>query len=222
VPDVVQLEIHALCTFASKGALLTLDDLMAKSDHDKQADFLPGLLTITQCGGKTYGVPFNRSVPILYTNADMLKQAGIASAPTTWDELAADAAKLTKDGPNGKVYGFEPVNQWWFFEAMTWTAGGDMLSPDQKTAVFASEQGAQGLKVWQDLIAKGYATVHTGPNDFLDTIGDFANQKTAMYFGSSADMGNYAKSTFDWRANPAPEILDDRQAHRALRAVPTP
>src|SRR5262250_3872367 len=33
VPDVVQLEIHATCTFASKGALLALDELMAKSPH---------------------------------------------------------------------------------------------------------------------------------------------------------------------------------------------
>src|SRR5713226_1894791 len=31
VPDVVQLEIHATCTFASKGALVALDELMAKS-----------------------------------------------------------------------------------------------------------------------------------------------------------------------------------------------
>src|ERR1700745_1183227 len=64
VPDVVQLEIHATCTFASKGALLPLDELMAKSQHDRKEDFLP-VLTNTACEGKTYGIPFNRSVPIL-------------------------------------------------------------------------------------------------------------------------------------------------------------
>ena len=69
VPEVVQLEIHATCTFASKGALLPLDDLMAKSDHDRKDDFLP-VLTNTGCDGKTYGIPFNRSVPILYWTRD--------------------------------------------------------------------------------------------------------------------------------------------------------
>src|SRR5713226_10436480 len=67
VPDVVQLEIHATCTFASKGALVPLDELMAKSRHDRKEDFLP-VLTNTACEGKTYGIPFNRSVPILYWN----------------------------------------------------------------------------------------------------------------------------------------------------------
>jgi len=52
VPDVVQLEIHATCTFASKGALLPLDELMAKSQHDRKEDFLP-VLTNTACDGKT-------------------------------------------------------------------------------------------------------------------------------------------------------------------------
>src|SRR5690349_3992970 len=40
VPDVVQLEIHAHCTFASKGALLALDEWQAKRDHDRQDDVL--------------------------------------------------------------------------------------------------------------------------------------------------------------------------------------
>ena len=203
VPAVVQLEIHATCTFASKGALLPLDDLMARSDHDRKDDFLP-VLTNTGCDGKTYGIPFNRSVPILYYNRDRLTKAGFAGPPKTWAELAAMAAKLTRDEPGGKVYGFMPINQWWFFQSMTWSAGGDVLSPDGKRAVFASDAGAAGLRVWADLIERGYAQVRSGPTEFLQTIEDFVNEKTAMYWGSAADMGAVAAAKFDWRAALSP------------------
>jgi sn-glycerol 3-phosphate transport system substrate-binding protein len=203
VPDVVQLEIHATCTFASKGALLALDELMARSAHDRKEDFLP-VLTNTACEGKTFGIPFNRSVPILYWNRDRFGRAGIAGPPKTWNELVAIAPKLTQEGPGGKVYGFMPINQWWFFQAMTWSNGGEMLSPDMKRAAFASEPAAAGLKIWSDLIARGLAQVRTGPTEFLQTIQDFVNEKTAMYWGSAADMGAVAAAKFDWRAAMSP------------------
>lgn len=203
VPDVVQLEIHATCTFASKGALLPLDDLMAASPHDRKEDFLP-VLTNTACDGKTYGIPFNRSVPVLYYNRDRFLKAGIQNPPKTWTELAAIAARLTRDEPGGKVVGFMPINQWWFFQSMTWSAGGDILTPDLKRAVFGTEQGAMGLRIWAELLGKGYAQVRSGPTEFLQTIQDFVNEKTAMYWGSAADMGSVSAAKFDWRAAMSP------------------
>jgi sn-glycerol 3-phosphate transport system substrate-binding protein len=203
LPDVVQLEIHATCTFASRGALLALDEWMAKSDHDRKDDFLP-VLTNTGCEGKTYGIPFNRSVPILYWNRDRFTKAGITGPPKTWTELAAIAPKLVQDGADGKVVGFMPINQWWFFQSMTWSNGGDVLSPDMKRAVFATDAAAAGLKIWVDLIERGTAQVRTGPTEFLQTIQDFVNEKTAMYWGSAADMGAVAAAKFDWRAALSP------------------
>jgi sn-glycerol 3-phosphate transport system substrate-binding protein len=206
VPDVVQLEIHATCTFASKGSLLSLDELMAKSRHDRKEDFLQ-VLTNTACDGKTYGIPFNRSVPILYWNRDRFQKAGLNGPPKTWAELATMAPKLTQEGaggPGAKVFGFMPINQWWFFQAMTWSNGGDMLSPDMKKAVFATEAAAAGLQTWVSLIDRGYAQVRTGPTEFLQTIQDFVNEKTAMYWGSAADMGAVSAAKFEWRAALSP------------------
>ena len=206
VPDVVQLEIHATCTFASKGALLPLDELMAKSQHDRKEDFLP-VLTNTACDGKTYGIPFNRSVPILYWNRDRFQKAGLAGPPKTWAELAAMAPKLAQEGaggPGAKVFGFMPINQWWFFQAMTWSNGGEMLTPDMKKAAFATEAAAAGLQGWVGLIDRGYAQIRTGPTEFLQTIQDFVNEKTAMYWGSAADMGAVAAAKFEWRAALSP------------------
>lgn len=56
---------------------------------------------------KQYAMPFNKSQMVLYYNVDMLKEAGL-EAPTTWEEWAAAAKKLTVD-ENGdgepEVYG---------------------------------------------------------------------------------------------------------------------
>lgn len=202
VPTLVQLEIHAICEFGSSGALMNLAPWMKTSAHDKASDFIPGLMVNTGCQGKTYGVPFNRSVPILYYNRAMFKKAGIAGPPKTWAELQIDAKKLTKNG----VVGFEPVNQWWFYEAMTWSDGGHILNKSLTKAAFDSPQGAKGMALWVQMVKDKVAKVNFGPNDFIETIQDFLNQKTAMYWGSAADMAFDDTAKFPWGAAYSPKF----------------
>src|SRR5256886_16205362 len=89
---------------------------------------------------------------------------------------------------------------------MTWSNGGEMLSPDMKRAAFASESAVAGLRVWTDLIDRGHAQIRTGPTEFLQTIQDFVNEKTAMYWGSAADMGAVAAAKFEWRGGGGPGL----------------
>ncbi|MDE1179288.1 sn-glycerol-3-phosphate ABC transporter substrate-binding protein UgpB [Paraburkholderia sp.] len=51
-------------------------------------------------GGRLISMPFNSSTPILFYNKDAFRKAGLDPnrAPVTWDELAADAAKLKASG----------------------------------------------------------------------------------------------------------------------------
>jgi sn-glycerol 3-phosphate transport system substrate-binding protein len=73
-----------------------------------------------------------------------------------------------------------------------------------KKAVFATDAAAAGLTIWANLIERGVSQVRTGPTEFLQTIQDFVNEKTAMYWGSAADMGAVAAAKFDWRAALSP------------------
>jgi multiple sugar transport system substrate-binding protein len=54
--------------------------------------------------GVPYGVPINGNIGVLYYRADLYEQAGL-KVPETWDELAANAAKLHKPP---SVYGMVP------------------------------------------------------------------------------------------------------------------
>ncbi len=199
-PDIGQIEIHALPKFAASGAIAPLDSFMKKSKDHQKSDFVQGILANTRYEGQTYGVPFNRSVPMLYYNVDMFEKAGISGPPATWQEVADDARKLAD--PGQKVYGYEPVNEWWFFESMVWSNGGDILSPDNKQATFDTEKAQAGMEIWRQLKQDGVLSVNSGTEAWSQTISDFTEGRTAMYTGSAGDMGQIeeGKPNFAWKA----------------------
>ncbi|UOF91639.1 ABC transporter substrate-binding protein [Fodinisporobacter ferrooxydans] len=207
VPDIVQLEIHSIPVFAASGALQSLDSYMAQSTDHKKSDFIQGLLKSTSYKGQTYGVPFNRSVPVFYYNDKMFKAAGITEAPKTWDDVAKDAKLLTKK-ENGKttVYGFEPVNQWWFFESLVWSGGGQLMNQGLTQATFDTPAAEAGMKAWQQMKKDGVLTVQTGPKDWDQTIADFTHGRAAMYVGSAGDMGQIEQSGMDFKASYVPMV----------------
>jgi sn-glycerol 3-phosphate transport system substrate-binding protein len=205
VPDLVQLEIHSIPTFSASGALEPLDSYMEQSTNDKKSDFIPGLLKSTSYQGKTYGVPFNRSVPVFYYNTKMFKAAGIKEAPRTWADVEADAKLLTKkDGSTTSVYGFEPVNEWWFFQSLVWSGGGQLMDSGLTKATFDTPQATAGMKAWQKMKQEGVVNVHTGPKEWDETIQDFTKGRTAMYVGSAGDMGQLEQSGMDFTASFVP------------------
>ena len=87
---------EALPNLWQAGMLDSMEELAKGPNGTDLADFVPGL---TQAGyfdylGKPaaplFALPFFRSTPILYYNADMLAAKGV-KVPATWDELRAAA-----------------------------------------------------------------------------------------------------------------------------------
>lgn len=81
-----------------------LDNPKLKNPNIDLKDFFPIWLASFTIDGKLYGLPFDSYAGLLYYNKAMFKQAGIAHPPKTWDELKADAAKLTDKSK--RVYGY--------------------------------------------------------------------------------------------------------------------
>lgn len=79
--------------FAKAGIVLDVTDRVNELDLD---DIYQGALDATKYEGKYYGMPWLNDVKYMFVNMELLKQAGIEAAPTTWDELIADA-KACKD-----------------------------------------------------------------------------------------------------------------------------
>ena len=91
LPDVAVTEISSVPVLAALGAAQPLDDLIAGSGGKQFLDrFWPSMLLNCGYNGKIYGVPFQRSTPVMYYNKDAFAAAGLdpEKPPLTWDELA--------------------------------------------------------------------------------------------------------------------------------------
>ena len=80
-------------------AIIAFDDIVATAGDRAWLDsFYPTLMENGRTGGKTWGIPFQRSTIVMYYNKDAFRAAGLdpENPPSTWDELVTAGKKLTK------------------------------------------------------------------------------------------------------------------------------
>jgi sn-glycerol 3-phosphate transport system substrate-binding protein len=86
-------------TLIDEDAIVPFDDLIKTAD-DKAwlKSFYPAFMENSQTGGKTWGIPFQRSTVVLFYNKDAFKEAGLDPdrPPQTWTQMREYAQKLTK------------------------------------------------------------------------------------------------------------------------------
>lgn len=166
-PDVVQVGLSSLRTFADAGALMDLDGKLGDYPNlaaDKFADGVAGKATAIK--GKIVSVPWISDTRVLFYRTDILKAAGIDSPPATWSELRADAKTLAGRG-DGK-YGYY-IPQWddALPVELTWGQGGDVI--DKKGNV---DLDTSAFKKAVDLYTGLYADKSVPTNaDFDQTQG---------------------------------------------------
>jgi multiple sugar transport system substrate-binding protein len=102
-PDVLNLNAYA--SYAKDSLLYSADDVLSGS---VKSDLLPNFVASGTYQGKMYGMPDLSSARALFYNKDLFAKAGIAAAPTSWDQFEADAKKVTALG-GGDVGYAEPL-----------------------------------------------------------------------------------------------------------------
>ena len=124
------------------------------AEHYDTSSWEKNILSYYTFNNKLYSMPFNTSNPILYYNKDMFKAAGITQAPATYEEVAADAAKLTKNG----VYGASFAIYGWFMEQFFANAGADYVNNGNGRTAPATESlvnsdaGVKTLTWWKKMV----------------------------------------------------------------------
>src|SRR3984893_4943751 len=125
-------------TLIDEDAIMPFDEA-AKGDDGKAwfSSFYPGFMANSQTGGKTWGIPFQRSTVVLYWNKDAFKEAGLdpEKGPATWEEMRDFAKKLTKRDASGNVtqWGIEIPSSgfpYWLFQGLTTEAGATLMNPE--------------------------------------------------------------------------------------------
>jgi len=192
-------------TLIDEDAIAPFDGFV-KSADDKAwlAGFYPAFMLNSRSGGKTWGIPFQRSTVVMYWNKELFKEAGLDpnKPPTTWAELKAMAGKLTKKDAAGKVtqYGVQIPSSgfpYWLFQTLT-TTNGAILANDTGTAVkFDNPAVSEALQFWVDL---GKAGVHPqGVVEWGTTPKDFFEKKVAIMWTTTGNLTNVrANAKFDF------------------------
>ena len=166
-PDVLQVGLSKLRTFADAGALLRLDDEL--DDHPALApnNFADGVAgEATAVDGQIVSVPWISDTRVLFYRSDILAEHGIDEPPTTWEELRADAKSLAGRGDG--QYGYY-IPQWDspLPVIMTWDLGGDII--DGEGAVnFDTPEFAEAVDLYTGLYADGSVPTN---GDFDQTQG---------------------------------------------------
>ena len=65
-------------TLIEEDAIVPFEDLVTSAEGKLwMSSFYPAFMENSQTGGKTYGIPFQRSTPVLYWNKEAFKEAGL-------------------------------------------------------------------------------------------------------------------------------------------------
>ena len=183
-------------TLVDEDAIVPFDNFV-KSADDKawMNSFYKAFMANSQTGGKTWGIPFQRSTVVMYWNKEAFKEAGMDpnKAPQSWGELKDYATKLTKKDAGGKVtqWGVQIPSSgfpYWLFQTLT-TTNDAILANDAGNAVkFDDPKVIEALQYWVDL---GKAGVHPpGVVEWGTTPKDFFERKVAIMFTTTGNLTN--------------------------------
>lgn len=200
-------------TLIDEGVVVPFDEL-AKTPADKawMNSFYPGFMQNSQTGGKTWGIPFQRSTVVMYWNKDLFKQAGLDPnrPPQNWNELVEYGKKLTQRDATGNVtsWGVQVPSSgfpYWLFQGFTTQNGVQLMNAAGTQTYFDKPEVVQALQYWVDLSRKHQ--VHpAGVVEWGTTPKDFFERKAAMIWtttGNLTNIRNNAKFDFGVAMLPA-------------------
>jgi ABC-type glycerol-3-phosphate transport system substrate-binding protein len=191
-PDISMIDQFWAAQLASTGAIIKMQDLMDGPNGVDKSDFSKLALATATYEGDIWTMPYAMSNIVLYYNKDMFKAVGLdpEKPPTTWDELAEYAKKLTRD-----VNGDGKTDEWglsfpvtagtgtvYYYITFLWQAGGELYNADETKVAFNSQAGVDALKYWIKLVQVD-GTVPLSPPTEGFTVG-----RIAMEMASSSTL----------------------------------
>ncbi|MDR3398014.1 MAG: ABC transporter substrate-binding protein [Pandoraea sp.] len=175
-----------------------------------EAGMAPRTTKLGMLDGKTYGMAYTLSTPVLFYNADLFKAAGLDPdhPPQTWAQVKSAALAIKRHGHAGFAAGlFGNSASDWMMQGVVRSNGGAVISPDRKTLTFSSPDAVSAITMLRDMNDAGAFE----KMDTLAAMESMAGGNLGMYLETSA-LQNYllsaAKGKFDLRGTTMPSFGD--------------
>jgi sn-glycerol 3-phosphate transport system substrate-binding protein len=175
-------------------AIVPFDELLSASDKSWLESFYPALMENSRYGGKTWGIPFQRSTIVLYWNKDAFKEAGLdpSKPPANWADMIEAGKRLTKKDASGNVarYGVMIPSTgypYWMFQALARENGEVLMNQDGNKTFFDKPAVVDALEFWRDLAAK-HGVMPKGTVEWGTLREAFLQGKTAMMWHTTGNL----------------------------------
>ena len=181
--------------------LLELDalaDISTAMSPEVLADYTAGLGAYT-VNGAIVAVPYFGQGYAMFYNKDLFEQAGITELPKTFDEVLADAEKISalgSDANGNKIYGLGLVNsqkelaEGYNVFPWLWARGGDFEKDGE--IVLNSEANLKAYQEIADLYARG---ISPKGQSFKEMRNLFATGNLGMFWDLQSQTASFAQGS---------------------------
>src|SRR3954451_4152690 len=146
-PDITEGDYFS--TYAQEGLLYSADQVLSNPGN-----LLPVFAKQGTYNGKQYGLPFTTSSRTLFYNKKLFQQAGISSAPQTWADVQADAARIKALGKVG--FGLPLGSEEAQAESLLWFLGnGGNYQDSSGSWTINSAQNVETMQFLKQLVKSG-------------------------------------------------------------------
>ena len=148
-PDVFLVGSHLLAELVARDMVEPLDDLMGGVDM-AALGYTDAALALTQIDGVQYALPWTSSTPVMFYNAELVREAGgdPDAMPTTWDATIELGAAIDALGDDVMGLYYAPGDDDWMVQNLLANAGMQPVSEDG-TLAFDTEEGRAALALFE-------------------------------------------------------------------------
>jgi sn-glycerol 3-phosphate transport system substrate-binding protein len=169
-------------------------------------DYVQSLYTEYERNGGQYAVPFARSTPLFYYNADAFEAAGVTEdAIAKWSSFREAAPTLISGSGKEAAFLFGNAASYgaWVLQGPTWAFDGAYSNPEFD--ILLTEEGAVNTgEFMREFVESGNAIA------VADPVVDFGNEVSCAILGSTGSLGTIrtaAEGKFNFKTAFLPEEL---------------
>lgn len=191
--------------FAADDLLYPMEDVMSA---DTLSDFQDSFADGASVDGVQYGAPLIASARALFVNEDLLAQAGVAAAPTTWDELLDAAKKISAIGGGVAGYGMPLGSEEAQAESAIWFYGAGGGFGDASEITIDTPENLEAAEFIQTMVTEGATQPDAGATDRSPLMDVFVQGKIGMIIGLPPTVGQIAEGNpaLNYSVNPIPTM----------------
>jgi multiple sugar transport system substrate-binding protein len=172
--------------FAADGLLYPAEEVVSAETY---GDFQESFLANAEVDGTAYALPLIASARALFVNNALLEQAGVAAAPTTWDELLDAATKISALGGGIAGYGMPLGSEEAQAEAAVWLWGGGGTFGDADAITVDDPSNLPGAEQIKKMIDAGATQADPGSTDRSPLMDIFIQGQIGMQVGLPPTVG---------------------------------